>query len=223
MGESAMKFEAVVFDLDGTLLDTLEDLAESFNRALAAFGFSTHPVEAYKLFVGDGPKEVFLRAEAAARDDDAVATKLVAAMRNEYSKRWAERTRPYAGIRELLDALTRRGAKMAVVSNKPHDFVELCVSELLPHWRFEVVCGVDERTAAKPDPAGTIGAASLMGVDCAKCLYLGDTNTDMKTAAAAGMFAVGALWGFRTAEELLAAGAEVLAKHPAEVLDYFER
>ena len=212
-----MSIKAVCFDLDGTLLDTLADLADSMNRTLDRHGLPAHPVEAYKTFVGNGLAVLVSRAAPAADAD--LAQQLIDGMRAEYAKRWAERTRPYDGVPDMLDALQARGVAMGVLSNKPHDFTELCVAELLPHWKFQVVKGVSETTPAKPDPTGLKDLCGEMGFDRSEFLYVGDTNTDVETAKAGGLFAVGVLWGFRGADELTAAGADTLIAHPAGLLD----
>jgi phosphoglycolate phosphatase len=212
--------KAVLFDLDGTLLDTLEDLADATNAALAELGLPGHPLEAYKQFVGDGLENLVRRAMQQERIDEERLARGIELTRREYAGRWAEKTRPYAGIPELLDELRRRGIPMAVFSNKPDEFTRLCVTRLLSNWRFAAVQGATPELPRKPDPRGALAIAAQMGVTSANVLYLGDTNTDMQTAVAAGMFPVGALWGFRTAEELLATGATALVKTPTEVLGW---
>jgi phosphoglycolate phosphatase len=214
-----MTYGAVCFDLDGTLLDTLDDLADSMNRALRRFELPEHPVDAYRHFVGNGLTVLVQRTAPAAADDEQLTADLIATMREEYGKRWAEKTRPYDGIPAMLDALAAKGVPMAILSNKPHDFTQLCVAELLPHWKFARVWGVSDEVAAKPDPAGARRLAEELSVPLDEFLYVGDTNTDMETAAAAGMFPLGVLWGFRDADELLAHGAKKLITHPSELLE----
>ena len=213
-----MRYRAVMFDLDGTLLDTLEDLADSMNLALGQLGCPPRPPEEFKTIVGDGVVVMAQRSLPQDRQDEATVARCVALMRAEYGTRWADKTHPYAGIPELLDALAGRGIRMAVVSNKPDDFTRLCVGRLLPRWRFDAVIGMSLATPAKPNPKGVLGIAASLGLAPADFLYLGDTNTDMRTAVAAGMFPVGALWGFRSAEELLASGAKVLIGKPGDLL-----
>jgi phosphoglycolate phosphatase len=140
-------------------------------------------------------------------------------MRQMYERNWNVKSRPYPGIPELLDALTARGLKMAVLSNKPHVLTQRVIEGLLPTWRFEVVMGECPPVPRKPDPASALGIANRLGVEPAGFLYLGDTATDMKTANAAGMYAVGVLWGFRNAEELILSGAKKLIAKPAELLE----
>ncbi len=213
-----MTLRAALFDLDGTLLDTLEDLADSMNRALASLGFPAHPIKAYRYFVGDGLEAMATRALPQDQRDQNTVARAVAGMRRRYSRKWAEKTRPYDGVPEMLNDLTVRRVPMAVLSNKPDELTRLTVAELLPHWRFEAVRGLREDGRRKPDPAGAMEIANLIGVPPEQFAYVGDTNTDMKTAQAAGMYAVGALWGFREAAELTESGAQTLLAHPMDVV-----
>jgi phosphoglycolate phosphatase len=213
-----MDYHAVLFDLDGTLLDTLDDLADSTNFALRRLGFPEQPVEAYKRFIGDGIENLVRRAVPEERRDPATLVECLKLTREQYAARWAEKTRPYDGIPQLLDALTVRGARMAVFSNKPDELTQLCVERLLAGWHFEVVLGAGPTLPRKPDPAGALLIARRLQAEPAEVVYLGDTGTDMQTAAAAGMFPVGALWGFRTAEELVAHGARTLIEKPLDLL-----
>ncbi len=214
-----MPYKAVVFDLDGTLLDTIDDLADSMNAVLAQRGLPTHPTESYKTFVGDGVVALVRRALPGgyldANDLDAV----VAEMRESYAQRWDKKSRPYEGIDAMLSELTQRGLKRAVLSNKPHDFTQLCVERLLAGQRFDVVLGVSDAIPPKPQTLGAEHICKQLSVTPPQCLYLGDTNTDMKTGKAAGMFTVGCTWGFRTAEELRENGADALVDHPSQILD----
>lgn len=216
-----MKFKAILFDLDGTLLDTLDDLAASTNQALSQLGFAVHPVEAYKYFAGDGADTMVERALPPENRDDATIQKCCRSARSYYSRNWAAKTKAYPGIAELLRNLEKLGLAMAVLSNKPDDFTQQMVEKLLAGYDFEIVRGADAETPIKPDPTAALQIAEQMNISPAEFVYLGDTNTDMKTANAAGMFAVGALWGFRTAKELIENGAKILVRKPAEVLDLF--
>jgi phosphoglycolate phosphatase len=209
---------AVLFDLDGTLLNTLDDLAAATNSALAALGLPGHPVEAYKQFVGDGIEQMVRRAIGVECRDESLLARGIELTRREYTRCWAEKTQPYSGIPDLLDELGRRGIPLAVLSNKPQEFTHRCVARLLSRWHFQVIQGAAAELPRKPHPGGALAVAARLSVAPSKILYLGDTNTDMQTATAAGMFAVGALWGFRTANELLAAGAAVLVTTPLDVL-----
>ncbi len=213
-------FQAIISDLDGTLLDTLQDLADSMNGTLSHFGFPVHELEKYRYFVGDGMENLVLRSlPDSAKNDPRLISRCLEMMSKSYERNWSVKTRPYPGIAELLDALRARGLKMAVLSNKPHDFTLKLVEELLPAWRFEAVVGARPPIPLKPDPSSALEIANMLGVGPARFLYLGDTATDMKTANTAGMFAVGALWGFRGAAELIAGGAAKLIGKPAELLE----
>jgi phosphoglycolate phosphatase len=218
-----MKFQAVLFDVDGTLLDTLEDLADSMNGVLRAEGFPVHDLEAYKYHVGEGMANLVRRTlPRDYRNDEAVVSRCLASMVEEYGRRWKEKTRPYEGIPELLDALVRLGIKMAILSNKPDSFTRLAVSQLLPAWRFEEVRGERPPTPRKPDPTAALEIAGNLEIHPGQILYLGDTGTDMETAGRAGMYAVGALWGFRQAQELTVAGARTLIGRPLDLMQFFE-
>ena len=214
-----MDHHAVLFDLDGTLLDTIEDLRDSMNWALARQGCPARTVAECKLFVGDGVEAYARRALPEGRRDAEALARCMADVRADYATRWTRKTRPYDGIPELLDGLTRRGVKMAVLSNKPDDFTRLMVAELLGRWRFHDVRGARDGVPQKPDPAAAIEIAEALAVAPERFLYVGDTNTDMKTGVAAGMFPVGVLWGSREAEELTAHGAKALVESPPDVLD----
>ena len=212
-----MRYEAILFDLDGTLLDTLEDLATAANRALGTLGLPAHPTDAYRVFVGDGLRTLAERILPGEQRSAAQLDALVAAFEREYSRTWNERTAPYAGVPEMLDRLTAGGYRLSVLSNKPDAFTRLCVEQLLPHWTFAPLYGQRPGVPKKPDPAAALAIAAELGLDPAEVLYLGDTATDMYTARAAGMAAVGVLWGFRSADELRAAGARHLITHPGEL------
>jgi phosphoglycolate phosphatase len=214
--------QAVVFDLDGTLLDTLEDLAGAVNRVLARHDFPSHPLDAYRYFVGDGARTLFERVLPEHHRSESMIETCLEEFREDYGQNWNIRTAPYPGIERLLDALTARGTRLAVLSNKPQETTVKCVSGILPRWDFAVVLGQRPGVPKKPDPAGALELASRMGLPPGEFLYLGDTGTDMLTASAAGMLAVGALWGFRKAEELTAHGARHLVASPMEVLALLE-
>jgi phosphoglycolate phosphatase len=215
-----MNYSAVIFDLDGTLLDTLDDLGDSMNAVLASLGYPVHAMEGYKYFVGDGVENLVRRTlPEPVRGNDELVRETVPRMRAEYARRWRDKTRLYDGVAELLDGLTGRGVRMAILSNKPHSAVLEVVDHFFKAWRFQVVFGARPEVPNKPDPASALEVCGILGLAPEKVLYLGDTNTDMQTANAAGMFPVGALWGFRTEAELLESGAGALVSHPREVLE----
>ncbi|MHB2017228.1 MAG: HAD family hydrolase [Candidatus Xenobia bacterium] len=207
---------AIIFDLDGTLLDSLQDLADAMNAVLTARGLPTHPRDAYKGFVGDGI--TVLTQRALPPDCQGRVVECVAAMREEYRRRETMSTRPYPEIPELLAALRERRIPLAVLSNKPHEFTVSLVQQLL--GPFELVWGMRAEFPAKPDPTSALAIAAAMGVPPGAITFVGDTSIDMQTAGAAGMTPVGVLWGFRPGEELQRAGARHLIARPLQLLDY---
>ena len=213
-----MRVKAVLFDLDGTLLDTLEDIANSVNSALLRYGLPTHSVDAYRYFIGDGVTTLVSRALPDENRDSDIIAKCVKGFRQEYSRNWNVNTRPYEGVPELLDALAAKHIKMAVLSNKPDDFTKQCVSELLPNHSFEMILGQRDAIPIKPAPVGALQIADRLGITPSRFLYLGDSAIDMKTAVRAGMFPVGALWGFRPLEELQEHGAQAVIERPVDLL-----
>ncbi|HXK70212.1 MAG TPA: HAD family hydrolase [Caldisericia bacterium] len=221
MKQTKDKFKAVVFDLDGTLLNTLTDLANSMNSVIVRFGFSPHPVSDYKYLAGGGVEELVIKALPDDVKDENLIKKLVNELLREYEKHCFDTTHPYDNIPELLDKLMEKGIRMAVFSNKQDKFTKIMVSKLLPKAKFEVVLGARDNVPKKPDPTSVFEIANTMKLSTEEFIYLGDSGIDMKTALAAGMYPVGALWGFRTKEELLEAGAKALIQDPLELLNFF--
>jgi len=212
-----MMTEAVVFDLDGTLLNTIDDLADSMNAALHRMGHAGHAVEVYKGYVGDGVRALAERALPEDATDE--VSSCMELMREEYASRWSTKTRPYDGVRELLDQLRDRGVRLAVLSNKPHRYTLLNIEQYFEPGTFEIVFGERDGVPRKPDPAGALEIASAFGIAPREILYVGDTDTDMQTAVAAEMIPVGVLWGFRGKEELIASGARYLCEAPGDVVE----
>lgn len=213
-----MEFKAILFDLDGTLLDTLEDLGNSVNRVLAERGFPVHDLDRYRYFVGDGVLMLITRALPKQKQKNDVIHACVDAFQKDYSQNWMAKTRLYDGIAEMLDELIVQNMKLAVLSNKPHKFTKRCVDELLSNWKFEIVLGQRDNVPRKPSPEGALEIVENLNTKPENVLYLGDSAVDMQTAVAAGMFPVGVLWGFRSMKELQDAGAKVLIERPSEVL-----
>lgn len=213
-----MPYQAVLFDLDGTLIDSLDDLAQATNRTLAQHGFPIHPTDAYKLFVGDGVRNLILRAlPEAARSDQALVDRCLHTYAADYGTNWNAHTRLYPGIADMLDALVTRGIHLTLLSNKPHVFTQACASEFLAKWHFDIVMGAQASFPHKPDPSAALDIAHRLNIAPASFLYLGDTSTDMQTACNAGMFPVGVTWGFRSREELESSGARRIITHPLEL------
>ena len=214
----SMEFKAILFDLDGTLLDTLDDLGNSVNRVLAERGFQTHDLDRYRYFVGDGAMMMITRVLPKQKRKNDVIQACVDAFQKDYSQNWKVKTRLYDGIAEMLDELVTQNLKLAVLSNKPHKFTKQCVDELLSNWTFEIVLGQRDAVPRKPSPEGALEIAEHLNAKPENLLYLGDSDVDMQTAVAAGMFPAGVLWGFRSMKELKDAGAKALIERPSEIL-----
>jgi phosphoglycolate phosphatase len=217
-----MGFNAIIFDLDGTLLDTLEDLSDAVNRTLAGQGFPVHEINAYRFFVGDGIIKLISRALPESERTAETIHQCVEIFRTNYGQNWNRKTKPYPGIPDMLDTVVNRGLKLAVLSNKVHEFTEKLVMRLLPEWSFHAILGQKQNVPPKPDPVGALEIVRHLDLVPADFLYLGDSAVDMKTAVAAGMFPVGACWGFRTAEELQKSGCQALVYNPMELLNLLD-
>ncbi|WP_031388021.1 HAD family hydrolase [Desulfonatronum thiodismutans] len=214
-------FQGIIFDLDGTLLDTLEDLADAVNTVLTNHHWPTHPLDAYRRFVGNGVTTLIRRAmpEDERREERRVA-EIVSEMREVYARGWANKTKPYPGIDPLLNALRERGVPMTILSNKPHDATAAMVDHFFPTNLFQLVMGARPDKPRKPDPTTALETSMHLGLPPEAILFLGDSDVDMHTANAAGMTSLGAAWGFRGTEELLAAGARAVLRSPKELLDW---
>ncbi len=214
---------AVFFDLDGTLLNTIADLAASMNEVLTQRGCPVHPVEDYRYFIGDGVRMLVIRALPPSLRTEEGVQETVQAFREVYARRWKETTRPYPGIEDLLQALVQQEIPLGVVSNKPHEPTLLCMQTFFSQVPFAVIQGMTQDLQPKPDPAGLLAALKFCGADPEHSLYVGDSGVDVQAARRAGLLAVGAEWGFRTREELLDHGAEFVVQHPLEVLQTAKR
>ncbi len=217
------KFDGVIFDLDGTLLDSLEDIANAANATLAKRNLPTWPVENYKHYVGDGVRVLFERALAPSnpKSPNTSTTELLDACleiyQSEYDRNWDRCSKPYPGILEMLHTLHKAGLKLAVLSNKPEPFTLLCINRFFPDIPFDLTLGASDRFPKKPDPTSATWIASQFSSNPQRIAYVGDTNTDMQTAVGANLFAIGVSWGFRSEQEILAAGAKIMC-HTSEDL-----
>lgn len=210
-----MPYKACLFDLDGTLLNTLEDIADSMNRALQEAGLPTHPLDAYRYFVGNGVKILVERALSGHLE---AFDQVEAAYRAYYSAGSHNKTRPYPGIEDILRALHRAGVPLCVLSNKPHGDTLQVMKEYFPDIPFAIVRGQIEGVAPKPDPAGALAIAEDMKFAPGDFLYSGDTAVDMTCAREAGMVPLGVTWGFRPRQELAEAGAAYIIDDPGEIV-----
>ncbi len=209
---------AILFDLDGTLLDTLDDLTDSMNAVLTSLDFPSHPANSYKYFVGDGIGTLARRALPKDKQTPETVKQCVEGMLKEYEQRWDHKTKLYEGVAPLLDELAKKDIQIAIFSNKPDPFTQKTVKRFLSGWQFSYVAGALPGVPKKPDPTGALAIAHHLKIPPQGFLYVGDTNTDMLTALAADMYPVAALWGFRSKNELHDAGAKILLEHPLDLM-----
>ena len=214
-----MRYQAAIFDLDGTLLDTLQDLADTCNQVLAESGFPQYPVERYRYFVGDGLKVLIERIVPIQTTEENKAA-LSRRFAEIYAEKWQRNSCPYPGINAMLAGLKNAGIRLGVLSNKMHAFTQEHVAHFFPGNLFEIVLGQRPGVDRKPSPAGLLEIASAMGLPQSACLYIGDTAVDMQTGRAAGMFTVGVLWGFRERNELALHQADIIVQHPMEIVQH---
>lgn len=213
-----MKYRAIIFDLDGTLLNTIEDLKDSVNTVLKQYGFPEHTLNAYRYFIGEGVEQLMFRSLPPDKRTDSMIRTGVKDILKEYNNRWHNKTRPFPGILQLLASLKK--IKTAVLSNKPQEFTRKSVDYFFPDVKFDIVMGARKGIPNKPDPYGAKLIASKFSLKSSEVAYLGDSDIDMKCAKSADMNAFGVLWGFRDEKELKENGADVLLKSPMELLDY---
>ncbi len=216
-------YKAVMFDLDGTLLDTLTDLANATNRALEGQGFPAHPVEAYRHFIGDGVAKLMERVLPPGSRDPGHVEVGGHLMKQAYAACWSENSTPYPGVRDLLDRLSQARIPMAILSNKPDDFAQAMVKTLLANWDFAIARGALPDVPIKPSPCAALDILRQLDMTPSECLYVGDTNTDMQTAINAGMYPVGVVWGFRDEQELIQSGAKTVLHRPVDLMALFNR
>lgn len=212
-----MKFNAVFFDLDGTLANSLEDLANSVNYVLTLKGFPTHKTECFKMFAGDGILKMIERAVP----DEYKSTPIVAELKDMfmeyYAEHYADNTVAYNGLTELVSTLKQKGLKLAVVTNKAQEMAEKVVEKLFGN-SFDYILGLREGIPAKPDPTGIFMAMKELNVKPEECAFVGDTGMDVAGGVNAGAYPIGVLWGFREKEELIKFGAKEFATNADELL-----
>jgi phosphoglycolate phosphatase len=206
----------LIFDLDGTLVDSLPGIAATLNRTLTAHGLPGHSDARVRSFIGDGIRNLILRA-LSITPDTATLESLLGLYRKDYALSWKSGTTLYPGIGNLLDELQRKGFEMAILSNKVHDFTVEMVLVMFPSVRFAAVIGQREGIPHKPHPAGAFQIAHTLGASPDNCVMIGDSTMDIETASQAGMRAIAVTWGYHDRERLLAAGASKLIDSPCEL------
>ncbi len=214
-----MSFETVIFDLDGTLLDTLEDLGDAANSVFTRLGFESHPIDSYRRFVGQGLRMLIVQALPEGRRTAETVNRVQVELGAYLRDHPVTKTTPYPGIPELLTRLQSSGVPMGILTNKPDELTRVVVDLLLKKWRFGGVHGQRENVPRKPDPTAAIALAEELGGTPAKTLFVGDSDVDIETGLAAGMTPIGVAWGFRGSKELEAAGAHRVISRPLELLE----
>ena len=209
----------LIFDLDGTLLDSLVDLADSANHILTRHGFPAHPVDAYRYFVGDGMPTLIRRILPDGYKTGQMHETCLQEFKAYYSIHMYDKTTVYPGVTEVLEELQRRGIKIAMATNKVQTAVSPLMTDYFPMIQFSALIGQREGVPVKPDPQVVYDILAETGCSQEETLYLGDTNVDMMTAHRAGVEAVGVLWGYRTREELEGEHAEYIISTPNEILE----
>jgi len=214
-------FRAIIFDLDGTLLNTLNDIAGAMNQVLLDNGFPSHPIDTYKYYIGDGLEKLIERALPNENMIPGSLSEYLRAFRTVYAKNWQASTQPYPGIPTLLTRLSQQDVRLAILSNKAHEFTLQMVDVLLGQWKFIKILGAGSDFPKKPNPAAAIHILKMMKIRGEECLLVGDSGVDMQTALAAGIIPVGVTWGFRPESELRLNGSRFIAKHPLDILRFF--
>lgn len=212
----------VIFDLDGTLLNTIADLAISTNHALRENGFGEHEIEEYKFFVGNGINKLFERALPEGEKSEENILKIRKSFLKFYDEHNCDFTKPYEGIPELLESLAKRNISIAVASNKYHSATEKLIMHYFPNIKFDAVMGNIEGVPAKPDPQIVFNILKGKNLKNEEILYVGDSGVDMQTAINSNIDACGVVWGFRPEEELTAFKSKYIVRHPEEILKIAE-
>ncbi|MBT3427114.1 MAG: HAD family hydrolase [Gammaproteobacteria bacterium] len=210
--------KAILFDLDGTLLNTLSSISTAFNQALEQMGYPQHSTEQYRYFIGDGVFQCARRCLPVKEANKATIARLVELERIEYQKSWHQQVQPYDGVADLLVEIGKRKLSTAVLTNKDQQAAEQCVQRFFPSHEFSHILGYDGTRPHKPDPTGGNWILEKLGIDEKHAMMVGDTAVDILTGKACKMRAVGVLWGFREAAELNEAGADHIIQQPCELL-----
>jgi phosphoglycolate phosphatase len=215
-----MTIEAILFDLDGTLVDTLDDITKGVNTCLEAMGEGPRSREEVRMMVGDGVDTLCRRALNG--PDPAKVSEMVARLRAYYGELLVDTAAPYQGIEAMLEVVLKKGVRVSVLSNKPDAMTREIVERMFKQDTFEIIVGHREDLPRKPDPAGALWIAKRMNLPPEAFLFVGDSEVDLATGRAAGMNVLGVTWGFRTEDELNAAGARSLAHQPEDILEWVD-
>ncbi len=214
-----MKARAILFDLDGTLVDSVGDIACAVNAALEAHGQSSHTIGAYRNMVGSGLANLVAKALPQEAGDD-LKKRVLQTTLEEYAKCYDRHTVVYDGIAPTLDALQTLEVPLAILSNKMDEFTKKIAATILQKWHFQAVYGAREGVPKKPDPAAALEIANELSVSPRDFLFIGDSGVDVKTALACGMQPLGVSWGYRTVAELEETGARKILNRPEELIEF---
>ncbi len=213
------RYKAFIFDLDGTLLDTLADIADSANEVLGQKGFPIYTVEEYKTLVGRGFRQLFTNALPQETSDKKI-DECCALFKQIYQENWNNRSKAYPQIPAMLEELKNQGCRLAVLSNKQDRYTKQCVDYFFAEDLFDYAFGERERVAKKPDPQGIFQISALLDIPLNQTCFVGDSGIDMQAGNNAGIFTVGVSWGYRTVEELKENKADAIISEPMELLKY---
>ncbi|WP_291099882.1 MULTISPECIES: HAD family hydrolase [unclassified Flavobacterium] len=212
-----MKFKGVIFDLDGTLVNSLEDIADAMNSVLQDLNYPTHSYDDYQYFIGSGLRNLVGKSLPSTHNNENQIEKCLNLMVEIYRDACTHKTKPYDGIVELLDFLISRNMKLSVFSNKSDELTKKIVADLFPNF-FDAAVGLSIESLKKPNPFEAIEISKSLGLNPEEIIFVGDSGIDMQTATNANMFAVGVLWGYRPKEELISNGAKYLLSHPLDLI-----
>lgn len=213
--------KTIIFDLDGTLIDSLEDIAVCMNQVLKELNLPIHEMNDYKYFVGGGISILVDNALNALNKEitDELKEKVTQRFKEIYDQKLHLKTKAYDGIYELLDELVTLDCNIGILSNKPHEFTVQYANSLFSKYNIKEVHGQKSDVPKKPDPIAAITIANSFNIPCEEIYFVGDTMVDMQTAVNANMIGIGVLWGFRDEKELMENGADFIVKHPLDILD----
>jgi phosphoglycolate phosphatase len=213
-----MKFKGVIFDLDGTLVNSLEDIADAMNEVLKDLNYPTHSYDDYQYFIGSGLRNLVEKSLPDSQNDKNQIEKCLNSMIEIYRDACTNKTKPYQGIVELLDDLISQNIKLSVFSNKSDELTKKIVADLFPNC-FETAVGLSTESLKKPNPFEALEITKNLGLKPEEMIFVGDSGIDMQTATKANMLAVGVLWGYRPVEELITNGAKQLLNHPLDLIE----
>ena len=218
-----MKYQAAIFDMDGTLIDSLEDLTDSVNEAMAHYGFKSHTLEECRYFVGNGARKLIERSipkDKASYSD--FVSEVLEYYNGCYKRHLTNKTHPYDGILDMLKRLQEKNISLGVCTNKQQFAADEIISAMFPDNMFGAVIGDQKGLPRKPDPAKVLKIAAQFKIKPERVAYFGDTSVDMETAHNAGFLSIGVTWGFRPKSELIESGAEIIINHPSELWQHVD-